>query len=263
VDDHQEFALRSVEHLRRAQDERALYRAICIAAQNAPKDIAAVQLEEARRMERAEWPARLRYHRANSIGLRRVRDREIGGLVEASERVLALAREARSKGLVSRALANRADAALTVGDAMLAVRLWRELADEPRLYPTSQPLFVLGNLANGLLQIGEVAEARERLVDFLELARESGWETFDAFSDVPALLAALEARFEAAARLIGFADAANQRLRAGREPNEARARELAHAATRAALAPETFERLMTEGRALDRAAACDLTLQGK
>lgn len=261
AENRQPLARRAMEHFRRSEDERGLYHSICIAAQTEETDVSRSLLEEALRMERPQWPARLRLHRATSISLRHVRERRVEGIVEAREWVLALAREARSRWLLSRALANRADAALTLGDAAYAVRLWRELAAEPQLYLTSQPLFVLGNLANALLQIGEVAEARERLTAFVDLSRISEWESFDVFSDVAALLAAKEARFEAAGRLIGFADAAYGRLKdTEREPNEAHARELALAATRDALGAVALERLMAEGRRLDDVTASEIAL---
>jgi hypothetical protein len=131
---------------------------------------------------------------------------------------------------------------------------------DERLFRTSQPLFALGNLANALLQLGEVAEARERLATFLDLSRSSEWEGLDIFSDIFALLAAKEGRFEAAARLMGFADAASRRMKFVRQANEERACEIASAAVRGALDTATIERLMAEGRSLDGAGACEIVL---
>jgi hypothetical protein len=69
-------------------------------------------------------------------------------------------------------------------------------------------------------------------------------------SDYPALLAALEGRTRTAALLAGYADAAYAARDLARHPLEAAARERGHALARAALGDATFDRLLTEGRAL-------------
>ena len=87
---------------------------------------------------------------------------------------------------------------------------------------------------------------------------QAGWEkaaTFRlqrAYADYLALLAALEARPRAAARLVGYSDSAN--APAGpRQTNEAAAIERAARLARAVLGDAAFECLRTEGTALGEA----------
>lgn len=70
------------------------------------------------------------------------------------------------------------------------------------------------------------------------------------WSDSTALLAALEGRPRAAARLVGYADAAYAARGTVRQPNEATARQRSDALARAALGDALFESLVAEGRQL-------------
>ena len=103
------------------------------------------------------------------------------------------------------------------------------------------------NLSAALLTLNEQEQARPHL--------RAGWAQaplFDMqpfFADYLALLVALEGRLEAAARLAGYADAANARV-GEREPNETAAHARAVQLARAALDNATFDRLHTEGAAL-------------
>ena len=72
------------------------------------------------------------------------------------------------------------------------------------------------------------------------------------YADYLALLAALDGRFDVAAGLEGYADAANARF-GPREPNEAAARARAVQLARAALGDAAFDCLHAEGAALSDA----------
>jgi len=101
------------------------------------------------------------------------------------------------------------------------------------------------NLSAALLALGEHEQAKPHL--------RAGWAQaplFDLqpyFADYLALLAALAGRLEAAARLAGYADAANARER---DANEAAAHARAVHLARAALGDATFDRLQAEGAVL-------------
>ena len=103
------------------------------------------------------------------------------------------------------------------------------------------------NLSAALLALGDHEKARSHL--------RAGWAQaplFDLqpyFADYLALLAGLDGRFDAAARLTGYADAGNARV-GEREPNEAAAHARAVQLARAALGDGAFDRLHAEGAVL-------------
>ena len=144
--------------------------------------------------------------------------------------------------------ANLVDAELAAGQAAQAaatgVALVASLAggrDEKSL------VYARVNLSAALLALGEHEPARPHL--------RAGWAQaplFDMqpfYADYLALLAALDGRFDAAARLAGYADTANARV-GPREPNEAAAIARAVQLARAALGDAAFDRLHAEGAAL-------------
>jgi|GEM_PF-613756 len=103
------------------------------------------------------------------------------------------------------------------------------------------------NLSAALLALGDHEQARSHL--------RAGWAQaplFDMqpfFADCLALLAALAGRLDAAARLSGYADAANARM-GERQSNEAAAYARATQVARAALGDAAFDRLHAEGAVL-------------
>jgi hypothetical protein len=145
----------------RSEDERGLYHSICIASQTEETDVSRCCSRKRGRMERPHWPARLRLHRATSISLRHVRERRVEGMVEAREEVLALAREARSRWQLSRALANRptrAPHARRCGAR--GCGSGASWLPSPRCTSRRKPLFVLGNLANASCRSAKSPSAR-------------------------------------------------------------------------------------------------------
>jgi len=145
-------------------------------------------------------------------------------------------------------LGNLIDAELAAGNtaqaAATGVALVASLAggrDERSL------AFARVNLSAALLALGEHEQARPHL--------RTGWAQaplFDLqpfFADYLALLAALAGRPETAARLAGYADAANARI-GERQPNEAAAHARAMQLARAALGDGAFDRLHAEGAVL-------------
>lgn len=145
-------------------------------------------------------------------------------------------------------LANLVDAELAAGEAAQAAATGMALVaslaggrDERGL------VYARVNLSAALLALGEHEPARPHL--------RAGWAQaplFDIqhpYTDYLALLAALDDRVDAAARLAGYADAANARL-GPRESNEAAAHARAVRLARAALGDAAFDRLHAEGAAL-------------
>ena len=109
-------------------------------------------------------------------------------------------------------------------------------------------LLARANLVAALLAQGDVAAARP--VAEAGWAQASGFDSQAFYGDYLALMAALECRWTAAARLAGYATAAYARQDAPRWPNEARAFERTAGLTRAALGGATFESLVAEGAQL-------------
>ena len=148
-------------------------------------------------------------------------------------------------------IANLVDGELAAGNptqaAAIGVALVAQLAggrDEVYL------AFARMNLSAALLALDEPGQARPHL--------RAGWAQAPVFdmqafcADYLALLAALDGRPEAAARLAGYADIANARV-GEREPNEAAAHARAVQLARAALGDAAFERLRAEGAGLQDA----------
>ncbi|HET9651298.1 MAG TPA: hypothetical protein VFP36_03875, partial [Usitatibacter sp.] len=124
-----------------------------------------------------------------------------------------------------------------------------------------QSLVVSLNLANALLQSGDVAQARALVTRYLEFSRTVPWDGFNASVPVFALLATAEGRCRGAARLLGYAQRFVRSARLPHEPNEARAYEIAIARVRAALGARQCRSQMSQGERMDQDAVSALALQ--
>jgi predicted ATPase len=259
-DQRRAFAVQAAAIFRSIDDRAGLYRALCIAAQSPPFEESRGLLEQAQALERPEWPPLLRHYGARAEGVLLSREGRIEEGRAARERTLRLARAAGSERLIDAGLVTRADHALAEGKVEEAVHLGREQVRRRHLGKGPQSLWPLANLANALLQHGEVDEARGMLVAFLRESRNHDWDGFDCFSPVFALLAAREGRIEDAARLVGHADTAQARVGGVPETNEMHARQLALEACEAGLEPSKLARLLAEGRQLSREEASSITV---
>ncbi len=214
---------------------------------------------EMMQLERAEWPVRPRFWGLRAyayVAMRAGRRPEVGAYLERS---LELARASRSPSLIARALSNLADHSLAMGDTRGAIDLGRELIRNAR--GDYSLLVVEGNLANALLQAGEIAEARATIASLHEKSRAAQWDTFVTYSPVFALLAASEGRLRSAARLLGYAEMRYREMGENAEPNELAAKELAARRIAAELPAEETRALMAEGERLSEDAVCALTLE--
>ena len=147
-------------------------------------------------------------------------------------------------------LAVLVDAQLASGDAPAAAATGQALLAQLEGSRNQHHLiYARVNVAAACLALDDRLRARPLL--------ESGWSqtrVFDhmrpRFADYLALFAALDGRYEAAARLAGYADAGYVAFDFPRDANEAAAVERARSLARAALGAERFERLQTEGASL-------------
>ena len=160
-----------------------------------------------------------------------------------SRQLIAFADAIGDSGVADRI--NLIDAELAAGDAMSAtaagVALLADLTGGRDELAIAYCHMVLGA---GYLMLGDREQARRHL--------RAGWARaalFDlerAFADYLALLSALDGRYEAAARLAGYADACNAQAKK-REPNERAAITRAAQLARASLGETIFDHLHAEG----------------
>ena len=104
------------------------------------------------------------------------------------------------------------------------------------------------NLCAACLVLGDLAQARA--VGAAAWPAAIAFDLQHAAAAYLALLAALEGRPRAAARLLGYAEASYRARNEARETNEAAAMERARTLGSAALGADLFERLCAEGAAL-------------
>jgi predicted ATPase/DNA-binding winged helix-turn-helix (wHTH) protein len=256
-----EFARASAALCRAAGDERGLYLALrCAAGSGAvPAEEAEAMLAEMARLEQPAWPPRLRaQRRLAELGVLRSAGR-LDEVRNAAQALLAMSRQAAMDSNALVALATLASVHLTLGDADAALSCAREVIDGRTQRRDNFVLQALASMTQALLARGDLAAARAALADFIATSRSRDWEWFDLYADLFALLAAKEGRLEAAARLIGHADAAGRRVGA-RDPNMARARAEALAIVEGALEPERVARGMAEGAPLGIEAVRALAL---
>ncbi len=202
-------------------------------------------LAEARDIENPGWPPHRRRFLMESQSLALAHDDAAESLRLLRELLPMEVSAGRREHITG---ANLIDAELAAGDALAAsqtgvalLAMLEGTRDERSL------LFARVNTGAAWLALGRTAHARELL--------ETGWAKARAFkaqhvfADHLSLLAALEDRCEAAARLIGYADACNEPA-GPRDPNEAAAIERARMLVRVALGDGEYDRLSAEGRLL-------------
>jgi len=256
-----EEALRAARLYRELGDTQRLYLTLTAVVHSmlTPISEARELLHEQVRLEQPHWPPRLLRVRLVGEALTCSREGRHADACAAVEAGLAYARRAGATIQVAADQSNLAHAYFASGNTAQAVVLGRELVAGKFGRYARQRIYALGNLSNALLAEGEMAEARARVAEFFDDCRNVDWDCFGIFSDVYALLAACEGRFEAAARLVGHADHAHQRL-GQRFPALATARDHALRLIEVALPPALLQDLRAEGSAMDREAVCRLTL---
>ncbi len=215
-------------------------------------------IAEAKALERPDWPLRLRM--CHTDDQRRVA--KYLGRMEASltlSRQYLQMRQDAGAGTVP-ALSGLADTELAAGQAEAAVRTGTALVAQ----------------LEGTREEQELAHARLNLcaaflaLDQLQPASRTaalGWKTAERFgmqawwADYLALLAALDGRPQAAALLLGFADAAYERTQDHREPNEAAAAARVRQRLGASQRAEDTVALLAAGALLPDAAVTALALE--
>jgi predicted ATPase/class 3 adenylate cyclase len=149
------------------------------------------------------------------------------------------------------------------GDTLRAVSLAREALESMRSRETNLVGTVFANLAAYLVTSGDLAGSAQavREVARLYAAGEPDQVQVAFAIEVLACVHALRARFERAALLEGYVEAALQRLGASREFTEKRTHDRLATLLRDNVAHIDLERIMSEGAALSPRAAVALALE--
>jgi len=120
-------------------------------------------------------------------------------------------------------------------------------------------LHAMGTLTAALLLQERAAEARDAAADFVALSRNREWDVLHQFMDGCAMLAALEGRPRAAARILGYSDKVNA-LIGKRLLIQQIGRAMAEKVIRARIDAACLASLMGEGEALNDEAAVAIAL---
>lgn len=252
-----EFALRAAGLCRDTGDQRGLYMALrCQAGSGVlSQDEAIALLDEMGRLESPHWPVRLKLQRLLAeVGVFKAGD----FLVEARlvcETLLIRAQAAGLDAVVSATLSDLATVSLALGDTEAAIRACRKLLARGRQRRDNFVLHALAIVASASLMQGDTEQARGSLTDFVAASRSRDWEWLGLYSGLLALLAAVEGRHEAAARVLGHADQAYRQL-GSRDAQALKARAQAKALIQAALDGAAIERLSAEGACMDPETLC-------
>jgi len=257
--DGREAGDRAIGLARELRDHRRLYAALSFAASHAAhrgdEAAASAALAELDSIEHDDWPQALRIYGLEA----RAQTSYMSGRYEDT---LAVARRMaeiyRSGGNSRGEFMTRmyiANITFTLDRFQEAVRLGRELRDEPRAGRYDFYAIALLNLVEALLFAGEPDEA-ERTARQLLAGRP---QLLVGLTLCLALLAAERGRFEDAARLFGHGRRVYADNALPLEPAELKVTERVQGLLRDALDAEDFERLTAEGARLDERAAFALS----
>ena len=252
-----EFAVRAARQSREIGDQRGLYLALrCQAGSGVvPQDEALGLLDEMARLEHTGWPVRLKLQRLLAeVGVLKAGDFMIEARL-VCETLLIRAQAAGLDAVVSATLSDLATVSLALGDTDAAIRACRKLLSRGRQRRDNFVLHALAIVASASLIQGDTGQARGSLTDFVAASRSRDWEWLGLYSGLLALLAAVEGRHEAAARVLGHADQAYRQL-GSRDAQALKARAQAKAIIQSALDAAAIERLSAEGADMDPETLC-------
>ncbi len=228
------------------------------------KSDASASLAEMRQLENPSWPPRLRLFRMaieSTIAVNTGRKTEARTLLEEEMR---LAVATGADDMVAACLGSLAAILLSTGDVAGAIAMGRELVDRCRQQRNMRRLSIaLSILLNALLAGDSASDARQVAEEFVAVDRRLGWSYLHRAADALALLAGIEGRTTAAARIAGFSDSAyaaqtNYRKREwGLEASRSRIWLM----LQQALEPGVLTTLMAEGGNLSADQVCAIALQ--
>ena len=242
-------------------DARGLYLALChrvSSGQLPPAEIRDV-LSEIDALESATWPPRMRAYRAVAEYTARSLLSQWPQAQMAAERGVALAAEGGSllmQGFFANAVLVTLLGQKKVRDAIDSSHKLRRLVLPG---PAGSAIPFVGTSARCALAAGDVQGARRLLVQLFGMCRVVDWMYFDYFAHLYLTLALAEGRTEAAARLLGNADAAAAR-RSWSVARMTADREDARSTLAAKLSQDRLTLLVSEGAASNRESVCEWVL---
>jgi predicted ATPase/DNA-binding winged helix-turn-helix (wHTH) protein len=164
-------------------------------------------------------------------------EKDLTEALRYSARALDLARAQQDVVREIQALANLSEIEFNLGAVDRAAARCREAVARSRAAPAHPLLgWMLANLASYLIIQGEAGDARATAIEALTLLREEGGYFVRVCLQQWALFAALEQRYEAAARLLGYVDADFATAQEVRQPTEQIVHERIQTVLRAGLA---------------------------
>lgn len=258
-----ERALQLARELEPAERNRfVLYHALCRAASAAAQTddlpTARALLEELQTIEDPAWPAHRLLWGAEAAQWVARMSHSTADALRLGRRLLALDRERGSHAAIS--AGNLIDAELAAGDAQGAARSGAALVESLRHTRHEYSLaFARINLLAALLALDDLEQARAVARD--AWAKATMFDLQQYVAAYLALLAALDGRPRAAARLVGFSEGIFAAREEAREANETAATDRARALARSALDTE-FDRLYAEGAALRDAEVAAVAFGG-
>jgi hypothetical protein len=156
---------------------------------------------------------------------------------------------------VSATLSDLASVSLSLGDTGTALQTCQQILARGRHRRDNFVLHALAIVACVSFVKSDLAAARAALADFVAASRSRDWEWLGLYTGLLALLAALEGRHEAAARLLGYAGRAYEQL-GSRDVLTVYAWSRARGLVHDALDPIVLDRLKAIGAEMDPDAAC-------
>ena len=247
-----DHARRSGDAFRAIENRLGLYRALSVQLYCAPAQAGAALhavMDEVLTIEDPHWPSAVRAQGANGVACWTSICGDFERAIEWRRRTLELHRQSGAtwRGIVAHS--NLMDSLLAAGRIDEAIECGTAL--QTQLKGTRQRAALPAsrlNLAAAHLAQDDTPAARALAEEGLSQAMRLGWQPY--WADVLALLAALERRPRAAAKLLGYADAAYAAIATAREVNEARAVERAAQISVTDLGSDAFEALRRDGARL-------------
>lgn len=247
-----DFALRASALYRAAADRRGLYLALrCLAGSGVLPSVQALSvLDEMAALEQPDWPIRLCTQRllAEVTVLKSIE--HMAEARRVCQNLLVRAQSAGLEGVVSAALNDLASISMALGDTDAALQTCAQILARGRHRRDNFVLHALAVMACVAFVKSDLATARSALADFVSASRSRDWEWLGLYAGLLALMAALEGRHEAAARLLGYTAKAYEQM-GSRDVVTVYAWSRSNGLVQDALDPTVFARLKGMGAELD------------
>jgi len=255
-------AMRAIELYRSSDDQPGLFLALNCAVVYArlPRHNILTLFDEIKQLENKKWPPRLRCQRLLAEISVHLRFDRIEVACLAMESLQLLARTVGLAYVEMETMYRQALLKLSLGMLDQALSLSKNITSHFNHVLNDFSLHGLAITTTVLLFQNEGHSARHSLSEFIKESKHHDWELFDFYADLLAMLAAVEGRFNDAARLIGYADATYPML-GGRDFRGVQTRIKTKNRVAEELTEDTIATLIMEGSKLDRESACLLALK--